>query len=296
MKKMKRIIGSIVISSMIFSTMSVAFAKSEKNVKVIGKDAKVIEKNVKQDITKIPGYYEGLSSYLGISIPDLKRLEAQYGELTSYLGLEIDVNRIGKSSAGEMKAFSSGGGSNSSSMSESDWKKFYDSATAGNIFITKDSWTAFVNHGHAAICETHNDPKDGKKYIVQAEAPGTKSVRREISVWRNVYTARVYYPTNVSVSDRIAAGEYAGKYLINLNYDPFADVNSSTSVNCATLVWKAYKAKGFELDTSIALKPIVIGTTTMFIPYYTCYPSDIVKDTDTTMKLSINWSGKDHSW
>ncbi|NLM11991.1 MAG: hypothetical protein GX213_14735 [Clostridiaceae bacterium] len=279
MKKMKTILlGFVLVVSMMLNVTSYSFAN--ERVKV-------------SDITKISGYYEQLSSYTGIPVNELKKLEKKYGELTQYMGIKVDVNRLGNSR--NITLSSSSGGGSDDPMTKAQFTEFKNAAKTGDILVTKDSWTLFVNHGHAAIVESDN--VNGDKYIVQAIGPGEKSRREKIDSWASCYTARIYYPTSATSSQRTKAGSYSAN-LTNIDYDAFADVESSSEANCATIIWKAYKNQGISLDTSIMLKYVPIpGTTTgIWVPYNTCYPVDFVECSNTTMRKSINWSGASDKW
>lgn len=276
MKKMKTILlGFALVVSLMLNMMNNSFAG---------------ERVKEYDITKISGYYEQLSLYTGIPVNELKKLEKQYGELTQYMGIKVDVNRLRN---GRDITLSSKGGDSDTPMTDEQFKKFKNAAKTGDILVTKDSWTLFVNHGHAAIVENDNVSKD--KYIVQAIGPGEKSRREKIDCWASCYTARIYYPSSATSSQRKNAGSYSAK-LTNIDYNALADIKSSSEANCATLVWKAYKEQGISLDTSIMFKYISIGIGGILVPYSTCYPIDFVECSNTTMRETINWSGESDEW
>ncbi|WDV47444.1 YiiX/YebB-like N1pC/P60 family cysteine hydrolase [Clostridiaceae bacterium M8S5] len=236
--------------------------------------------NYGEDITKLPGYYEGLSEFTNIPIEQLKELVKEHGELTNYMGIDIDIDLL-KQGGLSARSDSSGGGGSGKKMTEAQFNSLKSYADEGDMLVTKDSKTWFVNHGHAAIIS--DCPSNGDKYIVQAIGPDVRSKREKVDSWAKYYKVRIYHRNSASLSQRRSAGSYAKYNLVNKKYSAFPSVGSS-SMNCATLIYKAYKSVGIKLKTSK-----FFFTTTM-------YPNDIVGDGRNGIEIKINWGGGNHSW
>lgn len=246
------------------------------------KDKKI---NSNSDIDQIPGYYEAFSKYTGLPINDLKEIYKQNGELGEYLGLPIDVEKLKSSSTNQILSSDSGGG-DVTPMTPDQWTTMKNAADKGDTLITKDQWWGPINHGHAAIVY------ESYSKTVEHTGDGLSAVY-DINKYANAYTLRDYYPSGTTGDTRRAAADYAKNYLVNKQYDAIADINSSTYVNCATLVWKAYKYKGITLDYF----PIYMSSGGYPVKICdTVFPSTIVEDTSMTLWEGVNWPGGDNEW
>lgn len=128
-------------------------------------------------------------------------------------------------------------------------------------------------HGHAAIVYDNEN-------IIQAIGPGLKSKKSTLSGFGEVEKVRLYQVSTATKAKATNASNYAAKSLINKDYDIDASAASTTSVNCATLVWQAYK------NQNISLKKY----------FYTVTPASLTEDTKTDAIGNINWTGDEDSF
>lgn len=278
MRNVKRLISLIAVLTLLFSMTTIAFAKGIEEVK---------------DITKSSIYYDSISQYTGISVEELKIIEAKHGDLTEIYGIHIDESRLSDSSGLERASRSASvdSGRKVEAMSPEDYEDLKASLDDGDILVTKDAWTVNVNHGHCALVD--DVFSSGRIDIVEAFKPGTQSdgytLEKEHDHWKDYNRVRVYYPTRASRRQRDDAGTYAWRNLQGKGYDAFAEVYTSRFLNCATLVWRAYKSEGIELQTSLFYL-------NKNVKWYTVYPDDIVTDSGNTLRFQVNWGGGDHKW
>ena len=163
------------------------------------------------------------------------------------------------------------GNSTGNKMTAAQYQQIEDVATKGNVIITKDSTTLGVQHGHSGIVY------ENCYSTVEALGYGEVSQWQLLSTWKNHYQVRLYYPSNVSENNRYAAGNYAYNNLRGWSYQVLPAVDSSSNLNCATLVWRAYKNGA--------------GTTFTYNAAGTLIPQNIVEWWGMTQKVSVNWSG-----
>lgn len=178
-------------------------------------------------------------------------------------------------------------------MTQYNWNRALKASSTGSIWVTKDYTTYMYNHGHCAIVSGLGY-NSGNLYILTVEHLGDKAGYKYSQVYNSLYsnhwkdrnTMRVYdvkSNTNSSTPDKSkmnAAGKYASENLKGKRYNPVAHKND-TYVNCATLVYKAYRSQGIYLENPVST---------------TVVPKDIVKDTNVMMKVSIEWPGGEHTW
>lgn len=247
-------------------------------------DQIVLEKNkIVKDPSTLPGYYEGFAEFTGLSVEELKEIHKNYGELSEHFDVEVDFNRLEKMDKDEISINSDG--TPSEKMSKAQFDSLKAKLDKGDIVISKDQWFTFVNHGHAAIAVQTNT---ATKYIVQHTGSG-KSKKSNFDDYASLYSVRLYYTNTLTGTKRSAAADYAAKSLLNYSYDALADINSSTYVNCATLVWKALKNQGVKHETRyIAISQYYIVETV--------WPKDFVTDNKTTLWAQVNWSGDGNKW
>lgn len=189
----------------------------------------------------------------------------------------------------------SGGSSSSNSgfdkdyeMPYSEWKKVYFPASAADILVTKDYSTYGVDHGHTALVYDGiytiehyglpNEDLDG--------ADGFSGRFLMSNLWRHTKTCRLYRYDGISSTKASNIAKYAKENLIGWKYNVFASRTTEDEMNCATLVWKAYKSANIELN----------GYWKGF-PSYTMLPSDYVEQNPKlTMVASVGWDSGEHQW
>lgn len=171
---------------------------------------------------------------------------------------------------------SSGGGSAGSDVDS--LAELVMQGRKGDILISATNTTALIGiinyrHGHAAIVYD-------EETIVQAVAPGYNSIKTNLSGFGASTKVRLYEVAGASDTQASSAATYASNNLVNKPYSATAAAASTEYLNCATLVWQAYKSQGFTLKK-------YFGTVT---------PESLVKDTQTDAVANINWSGDQDSF
>ncbi len=178
-------------------------------------------------------------------------------------------------------------------MTQYNWERVCNNSIVGSIWITKDFSSIGIDHGHAAIVSRYLNSGDSR-IIYTTEHLGKKSgetYSKEYNNsvydhWRKRNSIRVYEVKGSSSStspdkDKMfQAGKYARENLLNRTYVTLAS-KLSTSVNCATLVYKAYRSQGIYLENPMS------GTV---------IPKDIVNDSDVILKIGFDWPGGSHTW
>lgn len=173
-------------------------------------------------------------------------------------------------------------------MSDSDWKKVYYPATKADILVTKDFSTLGVDHGHAALMV------DGINTVehygpANENVPGANGLSGKYlmsNLWKHTKTCRLYRYDGISSTKASDIATYAKENLIGWKYNAFAGRTTEDEMNCATLVWKAYKSADIELN----------GYWKGF-PSYTMLPSDYVEQNpELTMIASVGWDCDAHKW
>lgn len=175
------------------------------------------------------------------------------------------------------------------------WDRFYNGATTGNIFVTKDSVYVIYRHGHAGIIQSHTGTE---KYISEAlgdrDDPADEVVCRALGDntpnWKYATTLVSMYPNTVTTSQRVTAGNHTLYYTIADNYTyEFASIkanvnNSSyTKVNCVSLIYRVYK---FMTQTDIMPQ---VGTVIPLLPSQIYYsPSMKCKYVDNEEEIDIH--------
>lgn len=165
----------------------------------------------------------------------------------------------------------SAGGTTETKMTLEQYNQIEDVATKGNIIVTKDNTTLGVNHGHAGIVY------ENCTSTVEALGYFHLSQKQDLSTWKDHYQVRLYYPSDVAETDRYEAGDYAYSNLRGWSYQLLPSVNSTSNLNCATLVWKAYKNGANHTFTYNAADTVT--------------PQNIVEWWGLTQKVSVNWNG-----
>ena len=172
----------------------------------------------------------------------------------------------------------------------------------GQIWITKDGNFGNINHGHAGILYANTIYYRGFIEHRGYKAQDSLSQYYEWdwgsgdTWWSTVHTLRTY---NVNTPESLAEGlpydegtmisaaDYAMANLLGWSYEPLAPKLSPVSVNCATLVYKAYanadKYNGNAISLGNPLSPTVI-------------PKDLVEDGHLTLAYRAQWDGDEHIW
>jgi len=131
-----------------------------------------------------------------------------------------------------------------------------ESATLGNlqpgdILVTMSTHTLGYRHGHAALVIDENT-------TLESTVIGTESEFCPVSAWRTYADYAVLRVKDAPPGLRQAVAEYAGINLYGMPYnltagiwgDKTADLNTERiPVQCAYLVWCAWNAFGYDLDS-----------------------------------------------
>jgi len=232
-------------------------------------------------VVKDANYYDYLSAYTDMSVNSLKTLEAKEGNLLNYFGIDLQVDKVTPEIVNEVRNTevinngSSNGSKNTGKMSDNQWSVMKSNAKKGDILVSKDQSTLWVNHGHAALVYS-----DGS-LTVEHTGEGKSNVYN-ITRWKDRETMRIYYPSGTSTTTRGNAANYAYNKLRGWEYGALAKCDNSKKLNCATLVWKAYKSIGVTLQKTSG------GS---------CRPKCFVEGSAKTVyKTNANWGGGAHTW
>ena len=141
---------------------------------------------------------------------------------------------------------SGGGEDEETSMSTTQWEAIKGQATKGNILITKDDNTPLITHGHAAM--VYVDCSKTIEILGYGYTPQEYNIDR----WGDYRTAKLIYPSSVDFDTRKAAADTAKTTFVdgNWTYYLLPNVNNTSQINCATLVWRSYNAHGLTLGKS----------------------------------------------
>lgn len=176
----------------------------------------------------------------------------------------------------------------------------------GQIWITKDGNTLhYINHGHAGLLYAY-----APYYRCFIEHRGTSNPLEFVSTysqmyvwdwgegdtwWSTVHTLRTYNVQTpqgkaeglpYDLGTMISAADYAEKYLIGKSYAPLA-LKTADSINCATLIYKAYLNADKYDGNAISLgNP---KSTTVI-------PKDLVEDENLIPAFNAQWGGDQHTW
>ncbi len=121
----------------------------------------------------------------------------------------------------------------------------------GDIFVTSSCHTFGWRNGHAALVVNAQNEE-----LLQSFAPGHYSATHSpywFSISSNFMILRL---KDASHAERAAIADYAVENLTNIPYSLTVGLFSSkdqtgnvTQTNCSHLVWQAYKALGYDLDS-----------------------------------------------
>lgn len=152
-------------------------------------------------------------------------------------------------------------------ISNDGWDFMKEKFTKGQILVTDDAKTLGYSHGHSAILvnSTHT--------VEHLGSNTTKySGYYDVSWWQTFDTIKSFNYNNSTIMRK--AADYAKSNLQNKRYNFMAD-RTSSRVNCATLVWKAYNSQGVNIVNSTS------GTVK---------PSDFDKSRNLNWVRSIGWN------
>lgn len=201
------------------------------------------------------------------------------------------------------------------------WEQYWEAIShgvKGQIWITKDGGVLpgdRLNHGHAGILYCYSNyyiafvEHGGYSYKGNAGGETQPVGLSGISEWDNfegnnevqppwkkVHTLRTYnVSTPTSRNEGLlydpltmaSAADYAATKLIGYEYAPLSLKVSISTVNCATLVYKAYLRCNIYGGTSIELGNDNSPTVILM---------DLVEDNDLVLAYSAGWSGNAHEW
>ena len=126
----------------------------------------------------------------------------------------------------------------------------------GDILITNCSHVLSWRNGHAAIV---SDAQNGK--TIEAVVIGQNSTIQNISKWYGYPNIQVLRLKNATQEERSEIAKSAYKYLVDMPYKvlsgiypkKYSDVEVTTGTQCAHLVWTAYAAHGYDIDSNKGL-------------------------------------------
>ena len=254
--------------------------------------------------------YEEYSQISGISIEDLEKISEIYGEeFLERSMLEYNSNNFSTYSLEDPDL-------PVERIPIVDYWGAIAMGEKGQIWITKDGNFGPVNHGHAGMLYAYSSHyisliehggsdysgknmfggKMPKGYSGITEWDNFNGLNSEDPPWSKCHTLRTYnVSTPTSTAEGVAydiptmtsAADYASMYLLGKSYNALANKENYDSVNCATLVYKAYKNAGELGGTSLSLgnssSPTVI-------------PKDLVEDSRLVLAFSSQWGGNSHEW
>lgn len=171
------------------------------------------------------------------------------------------------------------------SIMSSYWEGAQWSVKTGSVFITRDNKTKGIRHGHAAIV-SYQAVWFGEKIIYVTEAVGEDyevdqyQVNAGYPFWTNRSTLKICdVRTTASEANDIQtmakAGAKSFDYL-GWKYDALGYKNSTTHVNCDSLVYKEYSEVNIELGKYFSFWVI---------------PADLAEDRRLVVAYRYNWSG-----
>lgn len=222
-----------------------------------------------------------LYDYFGVDEPSQHELE-EWADTPE--GVEYST---GVSNTSGISPYSTTSIDFSYNMPITQWQALCNIADASDILVTRDCTTLSVPHGHAALVydSTMTVEHMGPTLLGITGSTG-KSVYTGISnVWSHCKSCRLYEsPEAKSYGVESDITDYAKSNLTGWSYDLLADKNSTTKVNCATLVWKAYYWGGdITMNGDSDTKTIV--------------PADFVERNNLTMLFTTGWGHiNPHTW
>lgn len=197
-----------------------------------------------------------IAQITGISVEEIEEARIIYGNdfgevISDYITSTVYINQEVRSTQPQVLSDAETGNSFVSvgRISNTNWDFMKEKFKKGQILITDDATTLGYNHGHAAILVSSTKTVEhlGSKTT-------TYSGYYDVSWWQGFSTIKsLNYSSNSVMS---SAGTYAYNNLQGKEYNVLAS-RTSSKVNCATLVWKAYNSQGINIvdSTSGTVKP-----------------------------------------
>lgn len=206
---------------------------------------------------------EEISQLSGIPVEDLIEAREVYGDdfndvVADYIASKVYVDHEARAQQPKVLADAETGTSyvSKSRISDANWEFMKEKFRKGQILITDDATTLGYSHGHAAILVSSTNTVEhlGKNTT-------TYSGYYDVSWWQTFDTIKSFNYSDKDVMS--AAADYAYENLQGKEYNVIAD-RTSSKVNCATLVWKAYNSEGVNIvnSTSGTVKPEDFDTST----------------------------------
>lgn len=197
-----------------------------------------------------------ISELSGIPVEDLIEARDVYGDefdavIADYINSTVHIDH--ETRAAQPKVLADADTSTSyiskSRISDTNWEFMKEKFKKGQILITDDATTLGYNHGHAAILYSTTNTVEhlGKNTT-------TYSGYYDVSWWQSFDTIKSFNYSDADIMS--SAANYAYNNLRGKEYNVIAD-RTSSKVNCATLVWKAYNSQGVNIvdSTSGTVKP-----------------------------------------
>ena len=212
-------------------------------------DATVNQRNLSlQEVSRLTGF----------TVEDLEKYKESLGdqfnaEVERLIGYSLEYNSVDRNSLANrnIQTLTSGKGNGNGKKIPF---KIEDYAQVGDIHVTSESQTYGFRHGHAALAID--------KYTnLETYGGNDKSGIKKSNKWQRYtsYALLRMKASSVIYNKRMIAVEYAKSNLQGLKYNALSATNSKT-VNCASLITKAYKESGvldmFPWQGNITILPI----------------------------------------
>lgn len=247
--------------------------------------------------------FRGISGELRISEVELQEVYDRYGEGNFYQLIDDFKNSIVENEDFEIENSllrSTGlgdGDEDQLPIGNTGLELAINNSIKGSIWVTKSGSFLDYSHGHAALVYTtawwdrstieHRggtiNPFNASKFLSNIYNLD------DDEYWKKVRSLKVFNVSDTPYGPedllaQISAADYASFNLLNRPYIVLP-LKDDYVVNCATLVYQAYKYQQYGTKINLG-NPLSV----------TVIPSDLVKDTKLILKCSINWSGGDHEW
>lgn len=190
-----------------------------------------------------------LAALIGTDVSDVRNMKVEYGDdFNATIQWYLDSTR-------DLRLSSKNGNAR---VTNSEWNSFSAATSKGSIIISKDGTFSSYRHGHAALCYLNS----GSTFdVVEHPGTGERSLRQAASVsFSEATTLASFMPKNVTTQQKNNATSYAASELTGWRYSALAGRGSTSYLNCATLVWKAYDYAGVSVcaddDSTITVLPM----------------------------------------
>ena len=126
----------------------------------------------------------------------------------------------------------------------------------GDILVTNSSHVLSWRNGHTAIVASAE-----KEITLEAVVIGKNSKTQNLSKWTGYPNFAVLRLKNADKEERSKIAEYAMEHLNNIPYNVFVGIypakysaaGKAAGTQCAHLVWLAYAAYGYDIDSNRGL-------------------------------------------